>query len=478
MPATVPADPNVSLFAPAWRNLSIGAIGLCSMMAFEAMGVATGMPVVAGALDGMSLYALAFASTLAGTVVAMVWSGPDCDRHGPYRSMAGGLVLFAGGLLLAGLAGSMHLLVLGRVVQGLGIGALGVALYVATAQAIPPSLHPRLFALFSSAWVLPAVIGPAISGYVVESFGWRWLFLGIAVLLLPTAALILPPLHGARARDTAVAAGPPRRALSWALLATAGCMGLSLGAGVGSWAPLAVALALGALVPAARHLLPAGTLRLAHGLPAVIALRGLNASAFFLCEAFVPLWLHEQRGWSITAAGLALTGGALAWSAGSHLQSRIRNDAKRQDWLRHGCLVLSLGIAVCGATVLGWLPEGMLLVGWSMAGLGTGISLPMLGVLTLKLAPRAQQGTYSSALQLCAALSTCAALAAGGVAFAELRGHSPTMAYVAVFLMSAGASTLAWIGAPRTTSGLLGNARSPVPGEASERSTPGLAEAA
>ena len=194
--SAVASDGAASLFAPEWRALSLGAIGLCSMIAFEAIGVAAGMPAVAAALNGVPLYALAFAGTLAGSLIAMVWAGRDCDRHGPMRAMTGGLLLFSAGLLLAGLATSMTMLVTGRLVQGLGVGSLVVALYVAAARKLPDALHPRLFALFSAAWVVPAIVGPAISGWVVEHLGWRWLFLGIALLLLPVALLVLPPLRG------------------------------------------------------------------------------------------------------------------------------------------------------------------------------------------------------------------------------------------------------------------------------------------
>jgi MFS family permease len=448
MHTAVDTEPHTSLFSPAWRNISIGAISLCSTMAFEAMGVAAGMPAVAAALKGMDLYALAFASTLAGSVVAMVWSGGDCDRHGPYRSMSGGMLLFAIGLLLAGLAGSMPVLILGRVIQGLGVGALGVALYVATARALPPALHPRLFALFSSAWVVPAVIGPVVSGYVVDWLGWRWLFLGILVLLLPAAGLMLPALQ--RAPETAASSRRAPGMLRWALVAASCCIALSLGAHAGRWSLAAIVTALGLLALAAARLLPVGTLSLGRGLPTVIAMRGLVASAFFLCEAFVPLWLHQQRGWSISAAGLALTGGALSWSIGSHLQSRVTDAGRRQVWLRRGCLLVLTGIAASGLTVLQFLPDAMLIVGWSMAGLGVGVSLPMLGVLTLKLAPRAQQGRYASALQLCAALCTSAALASGGLMFALLRERAPQAAFSSVFAFAALLAAAAWISAPRT----------------------------
>ncbi len=441
------SESDVSLFSRKYRSLSIGATGLCSMIAFEAIGVAAGMPAVAAALDGIALYALAFAGTLAGSVVAMVWSGRDCDRHGPYRSMALGMFLFAAGLLLAGLADSMGVLVAGRIIQGLGVGALSVAMYVAAARALPAEFHPRLFALFASAWVVPAVVGPAISGWIVDQFGWRWLFLGILLLLLPTAALILPPLRSAREQPGTHARS--WRQLPWAMLGAIGCVTLSMSACAAEWTPLAVALSLPALTLAAARLLPAGTLQLARGLPTVIALRGLNSSAFFLSEAFVPLWLHQQRGWSITAAGLALTGGALSWSLGSHLQSRMTIEATRQIWLQRGCLLLGTGIGVCALAVLGLLPEWSMLAGWSVSGLGMGVSFPMFGVLTLKLAPREQQGTYSSALQLAAALSTSATLAAGGLVFSMLQASQPVPAFASVYLIAMLLAGTAWASSRR-----------------------------
>lgn len=442
---------NVSLFSREYRSLSIGALGLCSMIAFEAIGVAAGMPAVAAALDGMAIYALAFAATLAGSVVAMVWAGRDCDRHGPFRSMALGMAAFALGLLLAGLAESMTALVAGRLIQGLGVGALGVALYVSTARALPASLHPRLFALFSSAWVVPAVVGPAISGWIVEQFGWRWLFIGILLLLLPTAALILPPLRGET--EAAQAIRRSGKLLPWAALASVGSVALSVSGYADLWTLPLVAASLTAVGVSAWRLLPAGTLTLARGLPAVIALRGLNSSAFFLSEAFVPLWLHEQRGWSISAAGLALTGGVVCWSLGSHLQSRMTRDTTRAAWLDHGCLMLLAGIVACLATVLRILPEGSMLFGWSLTGFGMGVSFPMLGVLTLRLAPREQQGTYSSALQLSAALCTSAALASGGLVFSLLQRQSPMPAFAGIFALAALIAFLSWCSARRTRTG-------------------------
>ncbi|NNC24843.1 MFS transporter, partial [Salinisphaera sp. USBA-960] len=72
-----------SLFAPRYRGLTAGAVALVALVGFEALAVTTAMPTVARALDGLPLYALAFAGTLAASVVGMVAAGPWADARGP-----------------------------------------------------------------------------------------------------------------------------------------------------------------------------------------------------------------------------------------------------------------------------------------------------------------------------------------------------------------------------------------------------------
>ena len=125
----------------------------------------------------------------------MVLAGRSCDRHGARRATALGLAVFAAGLLLAGLANGMGWLVAGRIVQGLGGGMLGVALYVGMGQVVPPALHPRLFALLAAAWVLPGLLGPLLAAWLVQQLGWRAVFL-VAAAAVPLAAALLLPAFG------------------------------------------------------------------------------------------------------------------------------------------------------------------------------------------------------------------------------------------------------------------------------------------
>jgi MFS family permease len=408
--------PDDRLFASGRRAACVGAVALISMLAFESIAVATAMPAVAEALGGLSLYALAFGATLATSVIGMTIAGQLCDKRGAYRASLLGLAAFLAGLLLAGLAPSMTALVLGRALQGLGTGVLGVALYVGVGQVVPAPLHPKLFAMFAGAWVLPGLVGPALASGLVHWLGWRWVFLAVAAAVPVAAALMLPSLRrGGGGTGATLHWG----GLRWAALASGGALllhGASQRQGVGAGLLFVVGAVAAWL--AARQLLPAGTLTAARGLPSVVLLRGFIAAAFASAEAFLPLLLTQHFGWSLTQAGIALSTGAVTWSIGSAIQARVQGDAARRRLLPSGFALAALGLAVVMAPVLvAALSAWLALLGWAVVGLGIGLSFPMLSVLLLKLSPPQSQGANTSSLQLSDALVSSAALGLAGLLF-------------------------------------------------------------
>ena len=217
-----------------------------------------------------------------------------------------GLILFAIGLLVGGLAPSMLVLVAARFVQGLGAGTLQPIAYVAIGRTLPETLRPRMFAVLSTAWVLPGVIGPAIAGTVGENIGWRIVFLGLLPLIGLAGALTLGALRAVAPApvnpdDPAAAARRGRLPLALAVALGAGLLtvGLTTGQPVATVGLSAVGAVI--LIAALRRLTPAGTLVARPVLPAAILLRGILTCAFFGIDAFVALTLVDWRGISATA---------------------------------------------------------------------------------------------------------------------------------------------------------------------------------
>ena len=293
VPAVTPRTPGGRGGGPLsqpYRWLSIGMFALIFIAAFEVLAVTTIMPLVAAELDGEGLFALAFSVPFAVGVVGLVVSGNWADRSGPLPPLIAAGVLFSVGLVIAGLAPNMEVLVLGRLVHGVGGTAVTVPLYVIVARVYPEHLRARVFAGFAAAWVIPSIVGPAVAGFVAEQVGWRWVFLGVIALVLPAAAMMLRPLlrvHDRVAGDPAVPWSGTR--LGWSALAAIGALGVSLAKELDEpwrWVVAVAAIALTAV--AVRPLLPAGTLRAVRGMPATVLLRAIVAG-----EDLPPLTMED-----------------------------------------------------------------------------------------------------------------------------------------------------------------------------------------
>ncbi|WSE15318.1 MFS transporter [Streptomyces sp. NBC_00118] len=447
-----------------YRALSIGIVSVVLLIAFEATAVGTAMPVAARELDGVSLYAFAFSAYFTTSLFGMVLSGQWADRRGPLAPLGAGIAAFAAGLLLAGTAASMWMFIAGRAVQGLGGGLVIVALYVVVSRAYPERLRPAIMAAFAASWVVPSVVGPLASGAVTEHLGWRWVFIGIPVLVVFPLALALPQIRR-RASGPAEGAVPgavDRRRIRLAL-------GISFGAGFLQYAaqdlawvsllPGAVGVAL--LVPAVLGLLPRGTYRAARGLPAVVLLRGVAAGSFIAAESFVPLMLVTQRGLSPMAAGLSLAVGGATWALGSYVQSRPGLEPYRERMMAGGMVLVAAAIVTAPSVLIQAVPVWIVAVAWGFGCLGMGLVISSTSVLLLQLSAPEEAGANSAALQISDGLSNVVLLAVGGAAFAALGGGavgsaheaasagdggSHPAAFVAVFLpMAAVALVGAWV---------------------------------
>lgn len=450
-----------SVLSRPYRALSVGIVSVVLLIAFEATAVGTAMPVAARELDGVSLYAFAFSGYFTTSLFGMVLSGQWSDRRGPLGPLTAGIGAFAAGLLLSGTAGVMWLFILGRAVQGLGGGLVIVALYVVVGRVYPERLRPAIMAAFAASWVVPSIVGPLASGAVTEHLGWRWVFVGIPVLVVFPLALALPQIRrrAAGAVERAEGSGSiDRRRIRLAL-------GISLGAGLLQYAaqdlrplsllPAAAGVAL--LVPAVLGLLPRGTYRAARGLPSVVLLRGVAAGSFVAAESFVPLMLVTQRGLSPTLAGFSLAAGGVTWALGSWVQARPRVGPYRDRLMTVGMVLVAAAIAAAPSVLIEAVPAWTLAVAWGFGCFGMGLVISSTSVLLLHLSAPDEAGTNSAALQISDGLSNVILLAMGGAAFAALGGgtvtHAATeasgshpAAFAAVFLPMAGVALVgAWV---------------------------------
>jgi MFS family permease len=415
-------QPPRTIYSGALRATTVGMLILITLIAFEAMAVAAALPTAARELHGLGAYGWAFTGFLVANVVGMVVAGQVSDDRGPSLPLMAGMLAFVAGLVLAGTAVDMTQLVAGRLVQGLGGGLLITALYVVIGQMYPNALMAKLFAAISTAWVLPSLVGPLVSGVLAQHASWRLVFLGLVPFVLIGSVLMLPALRALRTPAGAHSRLADRRRVLYALAVAAGISALegtgqhpSLGALAGAAAGLLV------LIWGLRTLLPAGTFRLRRGVAAPIGLRGLLAGAFFGVESTIPLSMSVQHGYGATAAGLPLACSGVMWAVGSWWQGRDPTgdeQAHRVRLVRAGFALITFAACLVMVSAQPAAPGWLIYLGWGLAGMGAGLALSTVSVLLLQYTNDADRGADSASLQLADATSSAVTTGVAGVLIA------------------------------------------------------------
>jgi len=130
--------------------------------------------------------------------------GRVSDRASLRRLFGFGLLAYAAGSLVCALAPSLPVLVLGRIVMGVGAAAIPVLSIIAVTRLLPAAQRGTGIGVISAATGVGTAAGPAIGGGIGQLFGWPalfWLMLAVAVALLPAAWRVLPgdaPAGGTR----------------------------------------------------------------------------------------------------------------------------------------------------------------------------------------------------------------------------------------------------------------------------------------
>ncbi len=106
--------------------------------------------------------------------------------------------LFTVSSFLCGIAPSLSMLILFRVMQGVGGGGLAPVEQAILVDTFPAQKRPAAFALYSMAIVTAPVIGPPLGGWITDNWSWRWIFfinipIGIVSMLLTNRLVSDPP---------------------------------------------------------------------------------------------------------------------------------------------------------------------------------------------------------------------------------------------------------------------------------------------
>lgn len=411
--------PDQQLRASIWDAsniaLTTGSILAVTLAAFQGLAVATIAPVMTRDLEGEHIYGWVFNAFLIPQIIATVIAGREVDRRPPWQVFYPSVALFALGCLVSGLADNMGTVLIGRALTGFGAGATFATVYAIVGGAYEDQLRPSMLAAMSSAWVVPSLIGPFISGFIADTFHWRYVFL----MLLPLVAIIVPLTWPSYRKvrldfDPSAATESARRAPAAVVLA-AGMLLFLLGpeletmtggrSAVTWLGPIMAVAGIAIMIAPLRSLLPNGTFSLRPMLGGAVAHRALSFGGFLVVETYLVYALNSFGGLTSSQAGLLLTVGSLTWTAGSILQARHDRTVGVESRPRRivlGSLSMLAGGGLITATILLaqdiWWPVAAL--GFMAMGLGIGYGYTTSTSVAFAHAPRGQDGMVSSSMLL------------------------------------------------------------------------------
>ncbi|MEN9716304.1 MAG: hypothetical protein RLZZ483_279 [Actinomycetota bacterium] len=447
----------LSPWNPEYRRLSIGIVALVSVFGFEGIAIGAVMPVAAADLDAISNYAVAFTSFTMASLLGMTFAGLWANKIGLARVIIFAVASLAFGSMVAGFAPNLAVLTVGRSIQGFAMGIDLVTMYVVIGRMYPEALRAKALGMLAAAWVVPGLVGPGIAGLLVEVSSWRMTFWIVPLLLIGPIVLLIPELKKLPFVPSPVRTDA-RIQITSVLIAIGALSVFQAGAShVGRWNTALVAaifvVSLGVTAWSTKALMPAGYLRMAAGIPAIVGMRGVLAGAFFAAEIYVPLALQEIRGTSVALSGGVLTAATITWFAGSWLQGSHKLNYSREQILFAGVLLVSVGIALTPVAVFG--PTSIVIaalaasVVWGIAALGMGMCFPTLGVLMLDKSPDEEHARHSASLQMSDSFGVIIATAIAGsvLALASVQQgiESSTFVTIWIFCVFVGLSSLLFI---------------------------------
>ncbi|MFU1797444.1 MFS transporter [Paenibacillus azoreducens] len=410
------------IFGPRYRALTIGIILAVTTVAFEGLAITTIAPSLAQKLNGLHLYGWIFSAFLLAQIVGTMVIGQQINKNGVFASFIAAILIFVVGIVIAATSVNMVMLIIGRLFQGFGAGSIITCVYYSITLGYPDQLRTKILAMFSSAYILPALVGPYIAGLLAELLSWRFVFWLVLPFIGLAVVLTLPAFRKFSVKDKSASKGGRKEGLAVLLAIGTGMLLSGLGF-ITDWKGMVLSVAgVLIMIQPLRKLLPKGTFSARKGLPATIASRGLFVACYNATESYVVLALTEVKKLPADLAGLIVAAGALSWSTAAWLQSKLDDKdhgTGRNKRVTVGICFMIIGVAAVMLSV--GLPEGGIVyavISQIFTGFGIGLAHPTTGAIALQHASEGEEGEISASLQFTDAFSPGLSIGIGGALIA------------------------------------------------------------
>jgi len=336
---------------PSW--VLITTILASSLAFLEGSVISVGLPAIGVTFNASSRdLQWAINAYLLPLSALLLLGGAAGDRFGRVRLLVVGTTLFGAASIGCALAPSLPWLLIGRTVQGVGAAMLMPNSLAILGSAFGGEARGRAIGIWASMGAVIAAVGPVLGGWLIDTVGWRSIFLINLPPAIGAIVLALTFVRDSRREDDA----PPLDLLGGSLV-TCGLgaitWGLTIGSGHEGWTPTAILLLLSGIILVPSFLV----IEKSKGKSAMVPLAlfgsssfiGLTLLTFLLYGALgallvlIPYVLIQAAGYSAAEAGAALLPFALVVALASPVMGRVAGKVGVHAPLSIGPLVAAGG---------------------------------------------------------------------------------------------------------------------------------------
>ena len=194
-----PAPAGADLSKRAKQGIIVAIMLALFLGALDQTIVGTALPKIITDLSGANLYTWVVTIYLLASTVTVPIYGKLSDMYGRKPLLLTGVGLFLIGSALAGLSQNIEQLIIFRGIQGLGAGALFPIALATIGDLYSPKERGRYQGLFGAVFGLSSLIGPALGGWLTDTFSWHLIFyvnLPIGLISIAIILLELPTIKG------------------------------------------------------------------------------------------------------------------------------------------------------------------------------------------------------------------------------------------------------------------------------------------
>ncbi|MCQ6281644.1 MDR family MFS transporter [Bacillus sp. EB600] len=374
--------------------------------------VSTAMPTIIGDLHGLNLYAWVFTAYMMASSVTIPIYGKLSDVFGRKPFYLFGLIMFALGSAVSGQAHTMLELVWARAFQGIGAGAMMSMPRATVGDIFSPKERGKWMGVMMAVFGLSSILGPALGGWITDSFSWRWVFyinLPFALLAIIGVIVTLPKVRAEH-----------RVKVDWlgSVILIIGLIPILLGftwAGTKyAWSsPLELTLFIGGMVVLILFILWERKAKDPLLDPALFKNRIFSTSlilgvlvgmTMFGSLIFLPVYVQGVIGLNAQSSGWVMSPMMLGFIFGSIVSGQIMSRTGRYRYLAW----CSGAVIVAGSLLLNQMnihtTWSTVAINMVVLGLGIGSLMPLMNMVVQNAFPYKMMGTVNSTQQFVSSL--------------------------------------------------------------------------